>query len=121
MEAATFDLNLVRQADYYLAIYLQDSNGDAVNITGYTFDAEIVGDEDIIPDITYDLSVTIISASTGVIKIAIDKTEITTFSTTSAMPKSKRPKWDLLYTNGVDFTQKILKGIVNIEETQTTP
>ena len=118
--AGPFDITFARNTDYNADMALKDSNGDAINLTSYTVEADIVGEGNIVPAGRFELSPTISDEVNGIINIALNDTETGTFSSTRGLPFERLPKWDLLVTTPGGFTTKELKGVVNVSDTETT-
>ncbi len=107
---ANLDITVYRGTDFSAIITFNDSNGDPINITGYTFAAQIRRAPNF-STIIADLEPTIYNASSGEIKISLTHTETLNLSSSDVYV------WDLLVKDPSDIrTGPYISGHFMIKE-----
>ena len=109
MAAGVYDISIVKGTDFALSMTLKDTNGDALNVTNYSFKSQIRRKQS--TGIAAEFVVTKTNASNGVIKLALTK------AVTSSLPNGKL-LYDLI---GDDQTvvKQYVKGKVTVVDTVT--
>ena len=108
---ANYDMTVQRRSDHAIQLVFKDSNNDAINLTGYTVDAEVYSEtSDGFRDTKYaDWSITYTNRTGGVVDIALTDTQTATFN-------KHELKYDVQLTqpNGDKF--QYLRGTLFINE-----
>ena len=98
----TYNFTLQRRADYSLDLQFKDSNGSAVDLTGYTAYAQAWNEERTTK--SADFTIVYTNRSNGRIKISLTDTQTTTF------PDQLR--YDVLLENPAGEREYYLEGII---------
>ena len=109
MAAGIHNLTIVKGTDFAITMTLTDANGDAINVTNYTFKSQIRRKQS--AGIAAEFTITKTSPTNGVIKLALAS------SVTSGLPNGKL-KYDLVADDGTEINQYVT-GIVSTEDTVT--
>jgi len=105
----TYNISLQRRADYGVTLQFKDSSGTAINLTGWTVEAQAWNRE---RTTKYaDFAVTYTDRSTGTVAIAL------TDEQTATLPNEAY--YDVLLTNGSGLKEYYLEGIVYVSEGYT--
>lgn len=107
----TYNFTLQRRADYSLDLQFKDSNGSAVDLTGYTAYAQAWNEERTTK--SADFTIVYTSRSNGRIKISLTDTQTTTF------PDELR--YDVLLENPSGEREYYLEGIIFVSQGYTAP
>ncbi len=109
--AGTKDFDVARRSDFPLTLTFKGGDGNALNLTGYTVDAEVYSQTpDGFRDVKYaDWSIAYISRSTGVVDIALTDTQTTTFN-------KHELKYDVQLTQPDGKKFQYIKGTLYINE-----
>ena len=106
----TYNISLQRRADYYVTLQFKDSTGAAVNLTGWTVEAEMWNK---LRTTKYvDFTITYTNRVTGTISIALTDTETTTLPT--------KAYYDVLLINPSGLREYYLEGDVTVYEGYST-
>ena len=105
------DFQVVRRNDFPLRLTIKDGNGNAVNLSGYTADAEVWSlDASGKRDTKFaDWSVTFFNRNQGIVDIKLTDTQTATFS-----PHELGYDFQLIQPNGDKFSY--IKGTLYITE-----
>lgn len=105
----TYNITLQRRADYSITLQFKDSNGDAINLTGWSAAAQAWNKG---RTTKYgDFSVTYTDRSTGTIAIALTDEQTATFP--------DEAYYDVLLTNPSGLKEYYLEGIIYVSEGYT--
>lgn len=105
----TYNISLQRRADYSITLQFKDSTGAAINLTGWTVEAQVWNQG---RSTKYaDFAVTYTNRSTGTIAIALTDTETTLFP--------DEAYYDVLLTNPSGLKEYYLEGIMYVSEGYT--
>jgi hypothetical protein len=105
----TYNITLQRRADYAITLQFKDSAGAAINLTGWTAEAQVWNES---RSIKYaDFTVTYTNRATGTIAIALTDTG------TAAFPNEAF--YDVLLTNPAGLKEYYLEGIMYVSEGYT--
>ena len=107
----TYNFTLQRRADYSLDLQFKDSNGSAVDLTGYTAYAQAWNEERTTK--SADFTIVYTNRSNGRIKISLTDTQTTTF------PDELR--YDVLLENPAGEREYYLEGIICVSQGYTAP
>tara|TARA_R100001440_G_scaffold2605_1_gene7279 strand:- start:431 stop:784 length:354 start_codon:yes stop_codon:yes gene_type:complete len=105
------DFTVVRRNDFPLTLTIKDGNGNAVNLAGYTADAEVWSVDSSGKRETKfaDWSVTFTNRTTGIVDIKLTDTQTATFT-----PHELKYDFQLIQPNGDKFSY--IKGTLYISE-----
>jgi hypothetical protein len=105
----TYNISLQRRADYSITLQFKDSNNTAINLTGWTVEAQVWNQG---RTTKYaDFAVTYTNRSTGTIAITLTDTQTTAFPNEAF--------YDVLLTNPAGLKEYYLEGIMYISEGYT--
>ena len=105
----TYNISLQRRADYSVTLQFKDSSGTAINLTGWTVEAQAWNQG---RTTKYaDFAVTYTDRSTGTVAIAL------TDEQTATLPNEAY--YDVLLTNGSGLKEYYLEGIIYVSEGYT--
>ena len=105
----TYNISLQRRADYSITLQFKDSNNTAINLTGWTVEAQVWNQG---RTTKYaDFAVTYTNRSTGTIAIALTDTQSTLFPDEAF--------YDVLLTNSAGLKEYYLEGIMYVSEGYT--
>jgi hypothetical protein len=105
----TYNISLQRRADYSVTLQFKDSTGTAINLTGWTVEAQAWNQT---RTTKYaDFTVTYTNRSTGAIAIALTNIQ------TATLPNETY--YDVLLTNGSGLKEYYLEGIIYVSEGYT--
>jgi hypothetical protein len=107
----TYNFTLQRRADYSLDLQFKDSNGSAVDLTGYTAYAQAWNEERTTK--SADFTIVYTNRSNGQIKISLTDTQTATF------PDELR--YDVLLENPSGEREYYLEGIIFVSQGYTAP
>lgn len=107
---ATYNMTIQRRSDHSIQLVFKDSNNDAINLTGFTVEAQVW--EESRTTKYADWSVTYTNRSTGTIDIALTDTQTATFSPNIL-------KYDVLLTNPSGLKEYYLEGSIFMSEGYT--
>jgi hypothetical protein len=108
---ASYNIRPQRRADYPLQVQFKDSDGDGINITGWTVLAQVWSKDRVTK--YGDFTVTTLSASTGSVKLTLPHT------VTATLPDECRYDVMLIDSNGL--REYYLEGIVRPSQGYTAP
>jgi hypothetical protein len=105
----TYNISLQRRADYSVTLQFKDSSNTAINLTGWTVEAQAWNQT---RTTKYaDFTVTYTNRSTGTVAIALTDTETALFP--------NEAYYDVLLTNGAGLKEYYLEGIIYVSEGYT--
>ena len=107
---ATYNMTIQRRSDHSIQLVFKDSNNDAINLTGFTVEAQVW--EETRTTKYADWNVTYTNRSTGTIDIALTDTQTATFSPNIL-------KYDVLLTNPSGLKEYYLEGSIFMSEGYT--
>ena len=107
---AVYDMTVQRRSDHAIQLVFKDSNDDAIDLTGFTVEAQVW--EKTRTTKYADFGVTYTSRSTGTIDIALTDVQTATFSPSEL-------KYDVLLTNPSGLKEYYLEGTLYISEGYT--
>lgn len=110
MAAGTYNIAIDKGSDFSFTATLADSNGTAINVTSYTFKAEIRRKPE--TKLEKAFTVTKTNAAGGIIKLAL------TDGDTRTLPVGKL-RYDLVGKDGSSNIERYLTGIVTVTDTVT--
>ena len=106
----TYNMTVQRRSDHAVQLVFKDSNNAAINLTGFTVEAQVW--EDTRTTKYADWTVTYTNRSTGTIDIALTDTQTATFSPDLL-------KYDVLLTNPSGLKEYYLEGNIFVSEGYT--
>tara|TARA_R100000353_G_scaffold150369_1_gene108771 strand:- start:1755 stop:2096 length:342 start_codon:yes stop_codon:yes gene_type:complete len=110
IKPGTYNFTLQRRSDHSIPLLFKDSNNAAINLTGYTVQAQ-VWDRD--RNIKYaDFAVTYTDRAAGSVAISLTDVQTETFITDKLY-------YDVLLTNPAGLKEYYLEGIISITEGYT--
>jgi hypothetical protein len=105
----TYNISLQRRADYSVTLQFKDSTGAAINLTGWTVEAQAWNQG---RSTKYaDFAVTYTNRATGTVAIALTDTQTALFP--------DEAYYDVLLTNGAGLKEYYLEGIIYVSEGYT--
>jgi hypothetical protein len=108
---ASYNIRPQRRADFPLQVQFKDSDGDGINISGWTVLAQVW---DKTRTTKYgDFTVSVTSASTGAVTLTLP------YTVTATLPDECR--YDVMLINGAGLREYYLEGIVRPSEGYTAP
>jgi len=105
------NFDVKRRSDFPIRLTFKDSNGSAINLTGYTVAAMVYSDDRISK--YADWAITYTNRASGIIDMQLSDTDTTNFTLSSL-------KYDVLLTDGNGLKQYYLEGTLTITEGYTT-
>jgi hypothetical protein len=105
----TYNISLQRRADYSVTLQFKDSSGTAINLTGWTVEAQAWNQGRTTKHA--DFTVTYTDRATGTVAIAL------TDEQTATLPNEAY--YDVLLTNGSGLKEYYLEGIIYVSEGYT--
>ena len=109
MSAGVYNISIVRGTNFDVSMTLKNAQNVAINVTNYTFKAQIRRKES--TGVSAEFTITKTNASAGIIKLALTKTQ------TQSLPKGKL-KYDLVANDGTEVKQYIT-GTITVSDTVT--
>ena len=106
----TYDMTIQRRSDHSVNFELNDSDGSAVNLTGYTLTSQ-VWDESRTSKAA-DATITVTNTTGGLFTWKVTDTQTTTFTATEY-------KYDILLTNGSGDKEYWVEGTIYMSEGYT--
>ena len=107
---ATYDMTVQRRSDHAIQLIFKDSSSDAINLTGFTVEAQVW--EETRTTKYADFAVAYTSRTTGTIDISLTDTQTATFSPNEL-------KYDVLLTNPSGLKEYYLEGTIFVSEGYT--
>ena len=107
---ANYDMTVQRRSDHAIQLVFKDSNNDAINLTGFTVEAQVW--EETRTTKYADFGITYTNRVTGTVDIALTDTQTATFSPDIL-------KYDVLLTNGAGLKEYYLEGTIFVSEGYT--
>jgi len=108
----TYNMTIQRRADFSIQLVFKDSNGNAINLTGYTVYAQC-WDEG--RNIKFaDFTITYTNRVTGTIDISLTDVQTATFET-------DKLAYDVLLENVSGLREYYLEGVITMSEGYTAP
>tara|TARA_Y100000114_G_scaffold144110_1_gene152342 strand:+ start:699 stop:1040 length:342 start_codon:yes stop_codon:yes gene_type:complete len=107
---ATYNMTIQRRSDHSIQLIFKDSNNNAINLTGFTVQAQVWDEPR--SNKYADWSITYTDRVAGTIDMALTDTQTATFS-----PEVLR--YDVLLTNGAGLKEYYLEGNIFISEGYT--
>ena len=106
----TYNMTVQRRSDHAVQLVFKDSNNAAINLTGFTVEAQVW--EETRTTKYADWTVTYTNRSTGTIDIGLTDTQTATFSPDLL-------KYDVLLTNPSGLKEYYLEGNIFVSEGYT--
>ena len=110
MAAGTHNITIEKGIDFELTFNLKDSSDAAINVTGYTFKAELRRKASTGVAATFTSAIT--NASAGQVKISMNAT------TTRGLPVGKL-QYDLVSQDGSSNVKRYVTGTATVKDTIT--
>tara|TARA_B100001778_G_C18368604_1_gene529717 strand:- start:186 stop:527 length:342 start_codon:yes stop_codon:yes gene_type:complete len=110
IQPGTYNFTLQRRSDYSIPLLFKDGNDAAINLTGYTVEAQ-VWDETRSTKYA-DFTTTYTDRAAGSVAIALTDTQTTTFTPDVL-------KYDVLLTNASGLKEYYLEGTIYVSEGYT--
>ena len=107
---ATYNMTIQRRSDHSIQLVFKDSNNSAINLTGFTVEAQVWDEPR--SNKYADWTVTYTDRVAGTIDMALTDTQTATFT-----PNVLR--YDVLLTNGAGLKEYYLEGNIFISEGYT--
>ena len=105
----TYNISLQRRADYSITLQFKDSSNTAINLTGWTVEAQVWNQG---RSTKYaDFAVTYTNRATGTVAIALTDTQTTLFP--------DEAYYDVLLINPSGLKEYYLEGIIYVSEGYT--
>lgn len=109
IKPGVYNPTLQRRADFSLVLQFKDSNGAAINLTGWSVASQAWNYERTIK--FADFSVAYTSRATGIVTISL------TDAQTAVLPNEAH--YDVLLTNSSGLKEYYLEGVINVSEGYT--
>ena len=106
----TYNMTVQRRSDHNIQLVFKDSNNDAINLTGFTVEAQVW--EETRTTKYADFGVTYTNRATGTIDLALTDTQTATFSPNIL-------KYDVLLTDSNGLKEYYLEGDIFMSEGYT--
>ena len=106
----TYNMTVQRRSDHNIQLVFKDSNNAAIDLTGYTVEAQVW--EETRTTKYADFAVTYTNRSTGTVDIALTDTQTGTFSPDVL-------KYDVALTNPSGLKEYYLEGTIFVSEGYT--
>tara|TARA_R100000231_G_scaffold49004_1_gene41911 strand:- start:343 stop:684 length:342 start_codon:yes stop_codon:yes gene_type:complete len=106
----TYNFTLQRRSDHSIPLLFKDSNNNAINLTGFTVEAQVW--EETRTTKYADFSVTYTDRTAGSVKISLTDTQTATFTPDVL-------KYDVLLTNPSNEKEYYLEGTIFVSEGYT--
>lgn len=110
IQPATYDFTVQRRADHTIPLLFKDSNNAAINLTGYTVEAQVW--EETRTTKYADFAVTYTDRAAGSVSITLTDTQTATFTPNEL-------KYDLLLINPAGLKEYYLEGTIYVSEGYT--
>ena len=110
IKPATYDFTLQRRSDLSIPLLFKDSNNAAINLTGYTVEAQVW--EKTRTTKYADFAVTYTDRAAGSVSIALTDTQTATFT-------PEVLKYDVLLINPAGLKEYYLEGTIYVSEGYT--
>ena len=107
----TYNMKIQRRSDHAIQLVFKDSNNSAINLTGFTVEAQVW--EETRTTKYADWTITYTNRSTGTIDMSLTDTQTATFSPSLL-------KYDVLLTNPSGLKEYYLEGDIFMSEGYTT-
>ena len=107
---ATYNMTIQRRSDHSIQLVFKDSNNNAINLTGFTVEAQVW--DELRSNKYADWTVTYTDRVAGTIDMALTDTQTATFT-----PNHLR--YDVLLTNGAGLKEYYLEGNILVSEGYT--
>ena len=105
-----YNMTIQRRTDHSIQLVFKDSNNDAIDLTGYTVEAQVW--EETRTTKFADWTVTYTNRNTGTVDIALTDTQTATFTPNLL-------KYDVLLTNASGLKEYYLEGDIFMSEGYT--
>ena len=106
----TYNMTIQRRSDHAIQLVFKDSNNSAINLTGFTVEAQVW--EETRNTKYADWTITYTNRSTGTIDMSLTDTQTATFSPSLL-------KYDVLLTNPSGLKEYYLEGDIFMSEGYT--
>ena len=106
----TYNMTIQRRSDHSIQLVFKDSNNSAINLTGFTVEAQVW--EETRTTKYADFGVTYTNRATGTVDIALTDTQTATFSPNIL-------KYDVLLTDSNGLKEYYLEGDIFMNEGYT--
>ena len=106
----TYNMTIQRRSDHAIQLVFKDSNNSAINLTGFTVEAQVW--EETRTTKYADWTITYTNRSTGTIDMSLTDTQTATFSPSLL-------KYDVLLTNPSGLKEYYLEGDIFMQEGYT--
>jgi hypothetical protein len=109
VQPGTYNISLQRRADYYVTLQFKDATATAINLTGWTVEAQAWNQQRTTKyaDFTVDYT----NRATGTVKISLSDTQ------TALLPNEAY--YDVLLTDTAGLKEYYLEGILYVSEGYT--
>jgi len=107
---ATYNMTVQRRSDHSIQLVFKDSSNAAINLTGFTVEAQVW--EDTRTTKYADFTVAYTNRASGTVDISLTDTQTATFSPNVL-------KYDVLLTNGSGLKEYYLEGNIFVSEGYT--
>ena len=111
IQPGTYNFTLQRRSDHSIPLLFKDGNDAAINLTGYTVEAQVW--EETRTTKYADFTTTYTDRSAGSVSIALTDTQTATFTPDIL-------KYDVLLIDGAGSKQYYLEGTIYVSEGYTT-
>ena len=111
IQPGTYNFTLQRRSDHSIPLLFKDGNDAAINLTGYTVEAQVW--EETRTTKYADFAVTYTDRSAGSVSITLTDTQTATFTPNIL-------KYDVLLINGAGLKEYYLEGTIFMSEGYTT-
>lgn len=109
VQPGTYNISLQRRADYYVTLQFKDATATAINLTGWTVEAQAWNQQ---RTTKYaDFAVEYTNRATGTVKISLTDTQ------TALLPNEVY--YDVLLTDTAGLKEYYLEGIIYVSEGYT--
>lgn len=109
IQPGVYNISLQRRADYAITLQFKDSAGAAINLTGWTVEAQVWNTQ---RTTKYaDFAVAYTNRATGTIDVSLTDTQTATFP--------NEAQYDVLLTNPAGLKEYYLEGIMYVSEGYT--
>lgn len=109
IQPGVYNISLQRRADYAITLQFKDSAGAAINLTGWTVEAQVWNTP---RTVKYaDFAVVYTNRPTGTIDVSLTDTQTATFP--------NEAQYDVLLTNPAGLKEYYLEGVMYVSEGYT--
>lgn len=113
LTAARFDFATAPSLDWSAALTLTDANGDAIDLTGGSFIAQISTAPGMAVLAEFDTTVT--NAAAGMVTLTLPRAEV------ENLTAGETYFYDVLFINSAELSSLILQGRITVRDTVSMP